>query len=424
MGRSGRRRRLWERAGGGERLSGARNAHGIAADTDLGSRCPAGGPRRAARHGLGEWGAARAVGRAPRPPRHQLPAGGAIPSRRARDGPPGPQRERGRRRGGPLQHRGGRSRRPRPARSARQGPAAQGAAFRLPAGPSPARGGGEHAGQGSRPGRRVRRTQGRRESAGADDHRSLRRARLVPSAPRHGPGLRLSSAGLRRRAGPDLVGGHARRLPRPRGRADLRHRVPAACHGAGRERLPGRPARVQAHAARDGVDRGLRAGSPGPLLRRRPQERHRLRPDRPGGRRHDRHRAVRVAQRGQHRALGVLPAATEGRQARLRPRPRQLDRRGARRQPAGLGPAHAHGLRDRPEHRQDQMATRGQAVVVRLRREEAVRLAARCATRERRHDHPLQQRRERGPPERVLERARTAPRAKAARREAEGARGA
>ena len=42
----------------------------------------------------------------------------------------------------------------------------------------------------------------------------------------------------------------------------------------------------------------------------------------------------------------------------------------------------------------------------------------------RRHDHPLQQRRERGPPERVLERARTAPRAKAARREAEGARGA
>ena len=59
-----------------------------------------------------------------------------------------------------------------------------------------------------------------------------------------------------------------------------------------------------------------------------------------------------------------------------------------------------------------------------FRREEAVRLAARCATRERQHDHPLRQRRQRGPPERVLARARTAPGAKAARREAEGARGA
>ena len=129
---------------------------------------------------------------------------------------------------------------------------------------------------------------------------SRRRSRVVQAGPALRPGQRLPRPDLRRQAGTDVVAGVLRRRRRLRSRCDQRHRLPADRGRPRGQRSVRRPARVQAHAAGDGADRGRVPGALGRVLDPQVKARDRVRLRRPGDRRQDRARRVPVGQPRPH----------------------------------------------------------------------------------------------------------------------------
>ena len=147
----------------------------------------------------------------------------------------------------------------------------------------------------------------------ADDPRCQRRADLVQAAAAGRTRCGRARSGIRRSAGPDLVGGPAGRERAPRrGDRDRQQRLPDDRDRARRKRLPARPARISDNATGHGAVHRLRRDPLQPERIRRAERRRGRRHVVSGNRPADRARALRVARAGPRPAGQLLPARDAG----------------------------------------------------------------------------------------------------------------
>ena len=227
--------------------------------------------------------------------------------------------------------------------------------------------------------------------ARADDRRTERQPRLVPSAAVRRRGEQPAGAAARRQARADVVAG-----PHPGGRLragrrrDLQHLLPALGHDPRRQRLPRRPARSPVDLGRHCLDRRVRPDRDEPLgLPRRGQRRaHRL--GCAGDRREDWPRDVGMARARAHLA-GRLEQPGAQSQLPVGLRPHQLRRSRQRRGRAALLAQHVDALRRRYPQRRHPLAARRQPLELQARVGDAHLLAARRRMAARRPDLGVRQ---------------------------------